>query len=47
MASIIEGFLVRLGFDIDQDGMLKFNANIGNAAKRVAAVGKEIGRAHV
>ena len=22
MASIIEGFLVRLGFDIDQDGML-------------------------
>lgn len=40
MASIIEGFLVRLGFDIDQDGMLKFNANIGNAAKRVAAVGK-------
>lgn len=40
MASIIEGFLVRLGFDIDQDGMLKFNANIGNAAKRVAAIGK-------
>lgn len=40
MASIIEGFLVRLGFDIDQDGMLKFNANIGNAAKKVAAVGK-------
>ena len=40
MASIIEGFLVRLGFDIDQDGMLKFNANVGNAAKKVAAIGK-------
>lgn len=40
MASILEGFLVRLGFDVDQDGMQKFNANVASAAKRVAAIGK-------
>lgn len=40
MASIIEGFLVRLGFDVDQDGLQKFNANVAGAAKRVADIGK-------
>ena len=40
MASILEGFLVRLGFEVDQDGMQKFNASVSAVATRVANVGK-------
>lgn len=35
MASILEGFLVRLGFDIDKDGMVKFNGTLAGATKRI------------
>lgn len=40
MASVIEGFLVRLGFDIDQDGQLKFGDAIENARTRLMGIGK-------
>lgn len=38
--SVIEGFLVRLGFDIDQDGQLKFGDAIENARTRLMGIGK-------
>ena len=40
MATILEGFLVRLGFEIDKDGLEKFNASVGKAAKRVGSIAK-------
>lgn len=33
MASVIESFLVKLGFDIDKEGMNKFNGNVANTVK--------------
>lgn len=38
MASVIEGFLVKLGFDIDKDGMNKFNGNVANTVKMFKSI---------
>lgn len=40
MASVIEGFLVSLGFDIDKDELAKFNASIDGARQRFLGIGK-------
>lgn len=40
MATVLEGFLVRLGFEIDQDQLGKFNNAVQMAGKSFLAVGK-------
>lgn len=40
MASVLEGFLVSLGFDIDKDGLAKFNGIVAEAGKRFIGIGK-------
>ena len=40
MASVIEGFLVSLGFDVDKDELAKFNASIEAARQRFLRIGK-------
>lgn len=40
MASVLEGFLVSLGFDIDKDGLAKFNGIVAEAGKRFIDIGK-------
>lgn len=40
MATVIEGFLVSLGFDIDKDQLAKFNGAIETAGKRFVSIGK-------
>lgn len=40
MATVLEGFLVSLGFDIDQDGLAKFNGVVQQAGKRFLDIGK-------
>jgi hypothetical protein len=40
MASVLEGFLVRLGFQVDKDGELKFGQSVANARERLMSIGK-------
>ena len=40
MATVLEGFLVRLGFDIDQDQLAKFNDAVSAAGERFMQIGK-------
>ena len=40
MATVLEGFLVSLGFDIDQDQLAKFNASVAEASNRFMNIGK-------
>lgn len=40
MASVLEGFLVKLGFDVDKDGLQKFQSTVSGVSDRVMAVGK-------
>ena len=40
MASVLEGFLVSLGFDIDKDGLAKFNGIVQQAGERFVQIGK-------
>ena len=40
MASVLEGFLVRLGFEIDKDEQRKFSSAIDTAEKRLVTLGK-------
>lgn len=40
MATVLEGFLVRLGFDIDQDQLAKFNDAVSAAGERFIQIGK-------
>ena len=40
MASVIEGFLVRLGFDVDKDGQKRFDADVEAASRRVKRMSK-------
>ncbi len=40
MATVLEGFLVSLGFDIDQDQLAKFNSAVANAGQKFLSVGK-------
>lgn len=40
MATVLEGFLVRLGFDIDQDQLAKFNDAVSAAGERFVQIGK-------
>ena len=38
MASVLEGFLVRLGFEVDKDGQKRFDANVEAASERVKSM---------
>ena len=40
MANVLEGFLVRLGFDIDEDGMLRFQNKLGGVVSTISTIGK-------
>ena len=40
MASVLEGFLVRLGFDVDKDGQKRFDADVDAASKRIKGMAK-------
>ena len=40
MATVLEGFLVRLGFEIDQDQLAKFNDAVSAAGERFMQIGK-------
>lgn len=40
MATVLEGFLVSLGFDIDKDELAKFNSTIAEANRRFMSIGK-------
>lgn len=40
MASVIEGFLVRLGFEVDSNGQAKFQQNLAAAGERVKTLAK-------
>lgn len=40
MASVLEGFLVRLGFDVDKDGQKRFDADVDAASERVKGMAK-------
>ena len=40
MATVLEGFLVSLGLDIDQDQLAKFNASVAEASNRFMNIGK-------
>lgn len=40
MATVLEGFLVSLGFDVDKDQLAKFNGTIAEAQKRFVSIGK-------
>lgn len=41
MASVLEGFLVTLGFDIDKDQLAKFNQSIAAAGQRFVSLAKQ------
>lgn len=41
MASVMEGFLVKLGFAVDKDGMKRFNNDVAETAKRFKSVAKQ------
>ena len=40
MASVLEGFLVKLGFDVDQSGQSRFTSAVAGASKTVAGLAK-------
>lgn len=40
MASVLEGFLVRLGFDVDKDGQKRFDADVDAASERIKGMAK-------
>lgn len=40
MATVLEGFLVSLGFDIDKDEFAKFNTTVAEAGRRFMSIGK-------
>lgn len=40
MATVLEGFLVSLGFDIDQDQLARFNGAVAEAERRFIGIGK-------
>lgn len=40
MATVLEGFLVSLGFDIDKDELAKFNTTVAEAGRRFMSIGK-------
>ena len=40
MATVLEGFLVRLGFEVDQDQLAKFNHAVADAGSRFMQIGK-------
>lgn len=40
MASVLEGFLVTLGFDVDKDKLAKFNETVSAAGKRFVSLAK-------
>lgn len=40
MASILEGFLVRLGFEVDKDGLNRFNGHVQQAGRFVSGLTK-------
>lgn len=42
MADVIEGFLVSLGFEVDEDARARFNANVQDAAKRMKTFGVSV-----
>ena len=40
MATVLEGFLVSLGFNVDKNELAKFNTTIAEANRRFMSIGK-------